>query len=89
MEQKEPGFRWDYAVISEADRIFPAKNLKSYWSKEKTTKTILVPYPHYLFYKWDSYNDFISFILNFKIPIRGKKRYHPEKSEVLYKNIHI
>jgi len=68
MEHKEPGFRWDYAVISEADRIFPAKNLKSYWSKEKTTKTILVPYPHYLFYKWDSYNDFISFILNYGIP---------------------
>ncbi len=38
MEQKEPGFRWDYAVTSEIDRVFPAKNLNGYWEKENRYK---------------------------------------------------
>ena len=39
MEQKEPGFRWDYAVTSEIDRVFPSKNLEGYWEKENVYKT--------------------------------------------------
>ena len=27
MEQKEPGFKWDYAVTSEIDRVFPSENV--------------------------------------------------------------
>lgn len=65
MEQSEPGFRWDYAVISETDRVFPAKNLKSYWSKRNITKHIILPLPHYLFNKWGSFTDFISFVKNY------------------------
>jgi biotin synthesis protein BioG len=65
MEQKEPGFRWDYAVTSEFDRIFPAKNLTGYWEKEKNTKHIIVPLPHYFFHKWVSFNDFIGFVENY------------------------
>ena len=38
MEQKEPGFRWDYAVISSKDKIFPSKNLLGYWGKAKGDK---------------------------------------------------
>jgi len=62
MEQKEPGFKWDYAVTSEKDRIFPAENLNNYWEKEKGTKHIIVPLPHYFFHKWTSYTDFINFV---------------------------
>ncbi len=66
MEQKEPGFRWDYAVISEKDRVFPAKNLKDYWEKETGTRHIILPLPHYFFHEWNSYSDFIQFIRHYK-----------------------
>ena len=62
MEQKDPGLRWDYAVTSESDRIFPSENVISYWNRQKNTRQIIVPYPHYMFYKWSSYADFISFV---------------------------
>jgi len=62
MEQKEPGFRWDYAVTSEIDRVFPAENVNSYWEKENNTKHIILPLPHYIFNEWQSYTDFISFV---------------------------
>ena len=65
MEQKEPGFRWDYAVTSEIDRVFPSKNLAGYWEKEKNTKHIILPLPHYLFHKWKSFTEFISFVENY------------------------
>jgi len=66
MEQKEPGFRWDYAVTSERDQIFPAKNLLGYWEKEMNTKHIILPLPHYFFHKWNSFSDFISFVENYE-----------------------
>jgi pimeloyl-[acyl-carrier protein] methyl ester esterase len=62
MEQKEPGFRWDFAVTSEIDRVFPSENVNSYWAKEDRTKHIILPLPHYFFHNWDSYTDFISFV---------------------------
>ena len=65
MEQREPGFKWDYAVTSEIDRVFPSKNLHGYWEKEKNTKHIILPLPHYFFHKWKSFTDFISFVENF------------------------
>lgn len=65
MEQKEPGFRWDYAVMSEIDRVFPSKNLEGYWEKEKNTKNIVLQLPHYLFNEWKSFTDFISFVENY------------------------
>jgi pimeloyl-[acyl-carrier protein] methyl ester esterase len=74
MEQKEPGFRWDYAITSEYDRVFPSKNLKGYWRKEENTKHIILPYSHYLFHKWDSFSDFIEFVIGYKTstPVRKK-----------------
>ncbi len=66
MEQKDPGFKWDYAVTSEIDRVFPSENVNSYWEKEKNTKHIVLPLPHYFFHKWNSYTDFISFTENYK-----------------------
>ncbi len=65
MEQKEPGFRWDYAVTSEIDRVFPAKNLNDYWEKETETKHIVLPLPHYFFHEWQSFNKFTDFVRGF------------------------
>jgi biotin synthesis protein BioG len=62
MEQKDPWINWNYAVISSRDKIFPAKNVLGYWSREKSTKQIVVPLSHYLFHKWKSYADFIDFV---------------------------
>ncbi len=76
MEQKEPGFRWDYAVTSEIDRVFPSKNLAGYWKKEHNTKHIMLPLPHYFFHKWASFTDFISFVENYS----AEKRVHKKKS---------
>jgi len=77
MEQKDPGFKWDYALTSEIDRVFPAENLKGYWQKETETRHIILPLPHYFFHKWDSYLDFIDFVENYNPakPVRkgGKK----------------
>jgi biotin synthesis protein BioG len=61
MEQKEPGFRWDYAVQSEMDLVFPSENVKSYWEKQKSTRHIILPLPHFPFHKWSSYDEFIKF----------------------------
>ena len=74
MEQKEPGFRWDYAVISSKDKVFPSKNLLGYWRKEKNTKQIILPLSHYLFHEWNSYSDFISFVENYEIKTGKTKK---------------
>src|SRR5512133_671910 len=66
MEPGDSDFKWDYAVTSETDRVFPSKNLIEYWQKEKNTKHIILPLPHYFFHKWDSYEGFISFVENYK-----------------------
>lgn len=61
MEQKETGFRWDVALISRHDRIFPTSNLLSYWQKQKLTTYCILPQPHYLFHSWKSFDQLISF----------------------------
>lgn len=66
MEQTEPGFRWDYAVTSEIDRVFPSQNVNSYWSRQISTKHIILPMPHYFFHNWNSFPDFISFVENYR-----------------------
>jgi pimeloyl-[acyl-carrier protein] methyl ester esterase len=62
MEQKEPGFRWNYAVSGDKDNIFPASNQISYWNKAEDTKHIILPQPHFFFYNWKSFADFIKFV---------------------------
>jgi biotin synthesis protein BioG len=62
MEQKEPGFRWDYAVTSEFDRVFPADNQKAYWQQCERTRHVMLPLNHYLFHHWSTYPEFISYI---------------------------
>jgi biotin synthesis protein BioG len=66
MEQKEPGFKWNYAVTSEVDRVYPSEHLNAYWGKETDTQHIILPLPHYFFHKWNSFTEFIRFVENFK-----------------------
>jgi hypothetical protein len=73
MEETKPGFIWNYAVTSEADRVFPANNVNSYWEKEKQTKHIVLDMPHYFFHNWKSYTDFIIFIENYGSGTKRKK----------------
>lgn len=72
MEQPEPGFRWDYAVSSEIDRVFPSENVNSYWKRQKQTRHIILPLPHYLFTRWNSFAEFISFVEQFRKKRIGK-----------------
>ncbi|HOU02138.1 MAG TPA: DUF452 family protein [Bacteroidales bacterium] len=74
MEQTDSGFRWDYALTSEIDRVFPYENVNNYWAKEKNTKHIILPVPHYFFNNWKSFAEFIDFVENY-----GKKRVTKQK----------
>lgn len=63
MEQTEPSIKWDYALYSTHNQIFPPENMKNYWSRHKETKLItLHSLPHYIFHKWNSFADFIDFV---------------------------
>ncbi len=77
MEQSESVFRWDYAVTSDNDRVFPASNLTSYWKKQRSTRHIIVPMPHYFFHNWKSYEDFIIFVESHKKKKAYKKKTTP------------
>jgi biotin synthesis protein BioG len=70
MEHSNKGFRWDYAVTSEIDRVFPAENMNNYWAKEKQTRHIILPVPHYFFHDWKSFTEFVDFVRSY----RKKKR---------------
>jgi pimeloyl-[acyl-carrier protein] methyl ester esterase len=61
MEQKETGFRWDVALISKNDRIFPTGNLLAYWKKSQGTVYKTLPQPHYLFHSWQNFDQLIEF----------------------------
>jgi len=62
MEPKEPGFKWDYAVTSDIDRVFPSRNLECYWMKSMDTRHIIHSSPHYFFHEFGSFSEFISFV---------------------------
>ncbi len=74
MEQREPGLKWTYAVMSDSDRVFPAKNLQNYWTKAEGTKLITVPWPHYFFHEWNSYSEFVDFVLKDEIQKSSKQK---------------
>ncbi len=66
MEPTETGFRWDFAVTSKTDRVFPSENVSGYWDKLPETRHIVLDVPHYLFHKWNTFPDFIRFITSYK-----------------------
>ena len=86
MEQKEPGFRWDFAVTSEYDRVFPASNQKAYWEKQDENNHMVIPLNHYLFHYWKNYQDFVEFVVSNK---NRKKISRSVLSKILYQNILI
>lgn len=65
MEQKESEFTWNFAITSEADRVYPSDKLESYWKNQKNTSHIVLPLPHYFFHKWKSLSHFITFAETF------------------------
>jgi hypothetical protein len=66
MEQKEPGFRWDYAVTSDIDRVFPSRNLECFWMKAKGTIHVILSSPHYFFHEFGSFPEFITFVESYR-----------------------
>jgi biotin synthesis protein BioG len=83
MEYTEPGFKWDYAVSGEIDRVFPEKNVKNYWKKQKLTRHIILPLPHYPFNRWNSFSEFISFVELF----RKKRRVKSRTQEAVFRDL--
>lgn len=65
MEQKEPGFTWNYAITSKPDRVYPSEKLESFWKLQKNTNHITLPLPHYFFHRWNSLSGFIDFVETF------------------------
>ncbi|MBM3420078.1 MAG: DUF452 family protein [Bacteroidetes bacterium] len=66
MEQKDPGFRWDVALISKNDRVFPTENLLAYWQRIPETVYAVLPQPHYLFHSWKSFAQLIDYCKSLK-----------------------
>ncbi|NMC39846.1 MAG: DUF452 family protein [Bacteroidales bacterium] len=62
MEQSDPAFKWDYAVISEKDRVFPASSQINYWKTRDETKILMLPMNHYILNKWSDYRSFIDYV---------------------------
>jgi biotin synthesis protein BioG len=74
MEPRKAGFRWDYAVTSDVDRVFPGDNVKAFWEKQEQTRHLILPLPHYLFYNWSTYSEFIRFVENHKRKRKKKQQ---------------
>jgi len=51
-------FKWDVALVGVKDRIFPARNLVSYWNDK--TKLVQEEMPHYPFNLYDSWSKILS-----------------------------
>jgi len=58
IDAEKESFKWDVAVVGMKDRIFPPKNLISYW--EGKTRLIQDDMPHYPFDKYDSWTKILS-----------------------------
>lgn len=61
MEPKESLFKWDIALISSYDRVFPTENLLAYWQTRPETLHLELDQPHYLFHSWKSFDELIQF----------------------------
>lgn len=76
LEEIKTDFKWNYAVISEDDRVYPAKAQQTFWKTQPETKTVILPESHFPFNKWKNFPDFISYILSYKEKEeeKGKKK---------------
>lgn len=62
METNDLKYRWDIAVASPDDRIFPYKNVIGYWSKRESTSLVSLELPHYPFFHWESFMEMINYL---------------------------
>jgi len=74
MESSETNYKWDYAIISEYDKVFPVKAQKLYWENQPDTKSILLPMNHFLFHNWNSLLDFIRYVETWVEPVKKIQR---------------
>lgn len=59
METHELNYKWNIAVASPEDRIFPFNNVHEFWSKRSSTKIVTIDAPHYPFFKWNNFREMI------------------------------
>lgn len=64
MENPDKKYRWDIAVSSINDRVFPSCNQINYWRKRKDTRHIEIDQPHYPFHYWGSFENMIRDLLD-------------------------
>lgn len=58
LSNKNLDFDYDKVLISESDRIIPAKNQKAFWQNYKNVHT--VDSGHFLFYEFDDFSEILS-----------------------------
>lgn len=63
MENPDRKYRWDIALISTNDRVFPTSNMLNYWSGRKGTSFITMDLPHYPFHYWGNFDNMIASLL--------------------------
>ena len=63
MENPDRKYRWDIALTSINDRVFPPENMINYWKNRKDTVHITTKLPHYPFYHWDNFDNMIEYLL--------------------------
>lgn len=59
METNDLKYRWDIAVASPEDRVFPYKNVMGYWTKRQNTSVVCLDLPHYPFFHWANFMEMI------------------------------
>ena len=62
METNDLKYRWDIAVASPNDRVFPYNNVKGYWSKRETTSLVSLNLPHYPFFNWENFYEMVDYL---------------------------
>ncbi len=63
MENPDRKYRWDIALTSINDRVFPPENMINYWKSRKDTVHITTDLPHYPFYYWENFDNMIEYLL--------------------------
>ncbi|MEA1886131.1 MAG: DUF452 family protein [Bacteroidota bacterium] len=64
MENPDRKYRWDIAVSSRDDRVFPSPNQINYWRQREDTRHIIIDQPHYPFHFWGSFDNMINDVVD-------------------------
>lgn len=73
MESYEISFKWDIALTSANDRVFPYDNMHRYWESRDETKVVAMPLPHYPFFNWSSFGEMIDSLVKAPATVRSQK----------------